>query len=385
MSEHSKTVGGSTAARVMACPGSIALSAKAPEPPESSFAKEGTFLHDIMYQIMMGDLEPTQAEGFQSDGMTCDTELFMEMIIPALDALDALTKEYGAYDYEAEAPVYFPKIPGSFGTADLIARSRSASMIIDYKFGRGVPVSAYKNKQLMYYASAARATEALSDLMNRQKILLVIIQPASPEPLSVYETTHAELDRFESDLVVAWTQAQEHNAPLAEGEHCRFCPAKIICPEIRKGVDLALTKKEDIPTIKDMPELLEIATKLEPWIKAVREQAHSMLETGRTIPGWKLVPKRATRQWMDTAGAEKALTSRRMKKSQIFETKLISPAKAEKLARRLGLDWSKIATDHVAAVSSGTTMAPQDDPRPAVTLTAGFADMALPPKMKEEK
>jgi hypothetical protein len=385
MSEHSRTVGGSSAARLMACPGSYNLIQQAPTPPESDYAREGTFLHDIMYQIMMGDMDPSMAEGYQNDGLTCTTELFMEMVIPALDALDALTKEFGSYDYEAEARVQFPKIKGSFGTADLVAKSRSTSMIVDYKFGRGVPVSAHQNKQLMYYAAAARATEATKDLMDRKTIALVIIQPASPEPVSIYETNHAELDRFENDLVTAWEIAQQDDAHLEEGSHCRFCPAKVICPEVRKGVDLGLTKIENTPTVSELPELLAIADKLEPWIKAVREQAHATLESGKPVKGWKLVPKRATRSWLDVERATKTLTARRLKNDQIFETKLISPVKAEKLIRRLGLDWSKIAQDHVVAVSNGTTMAPEDDPRPSVAPQRGMVDLALPKTVKEEK
>jgi hypothetical protein len=137
--------------------------------------------------------------------------------------------------------------------------------------------------------------------------------------------------------------------------------------------------------VSELPELLAIADKLEPWIKAVREQAHATLESGKPVKGWKLVPKRATRSWLDVERATKTLTARRLKNDQIFETKLISPAKAEKLIRRLGLDWSKIAQDHVVAVSNGTTMAPEDDPRPSVAPQRGMVDLALPKTVKEEK
>jgi hypothetical protein len=41
---HSTIVGGSTASRVINCPGSVALVAKMPPRPSSSYADEGTLL-----------------------------------------------------------------------------------------------------------------------------------------------------------------------------------------------------------------------------------------------------------------------------------------------------------------------------------------------------
>ena len=45
---HSRVVGGSTAKRVIACPGSVALCAAMPPKPSSKYADEGTLLHNVM-------------------------------------------------------------------------------------------------------------------------------------------------------------------------------------------------------------------------------------------------------------------------------------------------------------------------------------------------
>ena len=49
---HSDIVGGSTAKRVMNCPGSVKLCQQMPPKPTSKYAEEGTRLHDAMHQIL---------------------------------------------------------------------------------------------------------------------------------------------------------------------------------------------------------------------------------------------------------------------------------------------------------------------------------------------
>jgi antitoxin component of RelBE/YafQ-DinJ toxin-antitoxin module len=85
------------------------------------------------------------------------------------------------------------------------------------------------------------------------------------------------------------------------------------------------------------------------------------------VPGWKLVPKRATRQWVDAEGAREALEQMGLDNSELIETTLRSPAQIEKVAKKHGL---AIPKDLVVAVSTGNTIAPESDPRPAV-LTIG--------------
>ena len=50
--QHSNIVGGSTAKRVMACPASVGLAAKMPPQPASSYANEGTLLHEAAATLL---------------------------------------------------------------------------------------------------------------------------------------------------------------------------------------------------------------------------------------------------------------------------------------------------------------------------------------------
>ena len=57
---HSNIVGGSTAKRVMNCPGSVALVQKMPPQPSNKYADEGTLLHNVIAEIVMSDKHPEE-------------------------------------------------------------------------------------------------------------------------------------------------------------------------------------------------------------------------------------------------------------------------------------------------------------------------------------
>ena len=63
MSAHSSIVGGSTAKRVMACPGSVALVQKMPPQPSSKYADTGSLLHNVMAFILELDEKPEDLLG----------------------------------------------------------------------------------------------------------------------------------------------------------------------------------------------------------------------------------------------------------------------------------------------------------------------------------
>jgi len=52
--DHSNIVGGSTAKRVINCPGSVALVQKMPKQPSSPHADRGTLLHNTIAEVLEG-------------------------------------------------------------------------------------------------------------------------------------------------------------------------------------------------------------------------------------------------------------------------------------------------------------------------------------------
>jgi hypothetical protein len=355
--QHSKIVGGSTAKRVINCPGSVALVAEMPPQPSSSYAEEGTLLHDEISRFL-GDLEYR---------FTCSQELIQDKLWPALDLLDEIDPDK-TMEYAVETRVGFGDLlPGVFGSTDLMGRIGNKAIILDWKFGAGVPVPAEENEQLMFYAAAAmRTPEAKWVFDGATEVELVIIQPPT---IKRWTTTIERIKQFEQTLVRAVKLAQQPDAPLKNGDHCRWCAAKPVCPVMTGAVDRAVAIKMDKIDVDKIGAYLHNADLLEDWIKDLRALAEEMMKKGKPVTGWKMVPKRATRSWVKEEDAKAALLQH-LKESEVMVTKLISPAAAEKLMKKLpdGL---------TVAISSGNTIAPESDSRPAVVLIGQQLNAAL--------
>jgi hypothetical protein len=356
---HSNIVGGSTAKRVINCPGSVALVQKMPPQPSNKYADEGTLLHNVIADIVMSDNPPEHYLGTKYEDQVLTQELIDNKLKVAMAALDEIdpTKEM---EIEAETRVGFGDLlPGVFGSTDLIGRIRNRAVVLDWKFGDGVAVEVEENAQLMFYAAASMRTEEAKWAFDGvDEIECVIVQPPQ---IKRWVTTPKRIAEFEWQLMQAVKEAQQPNAVLRSGDHCRWCAAKPICPQMTGAADRALQvviKSLDANTIGGY---LANADMLEDWIKDLRALAHQMLDNGAPVPGYKLVQKRATRQWLDDKTAADALIELGVEAYK--EPEILSPAQAEKELKKRKL---ALPDDLVVAVSSGTTLAPESDPRPAV-------------------
>jgi hypothetical protein len=294
---------------------------------------------------------------YQDQVLTDD--LIVEKVRPALAALDEIDPEK-IMDIEVETRVGFGDLlPGVFGSADVIGRIKNRAVVMDWKFGDGVAVEVEENPQLMFYAAAAMHTkEAQWAFEGADEIELVIVQPPA---VKRWVTTPERIAKFELELVQAVKQASKPDAELRVGDHCRWCAAKPICPLMTGAVDRAL--KVSVQSI-DAPMIgayLANADMLEDWIKDLRALAHQILDSGASVPGYKLVAKRGTRQWLNNETAANALLD--MGVEPYKEPELVSPAQAEKELKKRKLT---LPDDLVVSVSSGTTLASVDDPRPPV-------------------
>ena len=366
---HSNIVGGSSAKRVMACPGSVALVQKMPPKPSNSHADQGTLLHNAISAIL--EDQSVDVIGTQYKDQVLTQDLYDEKIMVGLSLLDEVDPNK-TMEYEVETRVGFGDLlPGVFGSTDLMGRIGSKAVILDWKFGSGVAVPAEENEQLMFYAAASmRTPEAQWVFDGATEIELIIIQP--PE-IKRWTTTRARIEQFERDLVKAVTAAGLADAPLKNGDHCRWCNAKPVCPVMTGAVDRAVAIKMDAIDVDKIGAYLHNADLLEAWIKDLRALAEEMMKKNKPVTGWKMVPKRATRSWVKEEDAKAALLQH-LKESEVIETKLVSPAAAEKLLKSQKL---KLPDGLTVAISSGNTIAPESDPRPAVVLIGQQLNAAL--------
>ena len=372
LAKHSSIVGGSTAKRVIGCPGSVALCAKMPPKPSSKYADEGTLLHNVMDLILTTGQTPESFVGMEYEGIKLTQELIDEKVYPALAALDAVdpNKEM---EYATETRVGFgDMLPGVFGSTDLLGRIGNRAFILDWKFGSGVPVDAEDNPQLMFYAAAAMRTPEVQWVFDDiEEIECIIVQPPS---VKRWVTDKKRIKAFEQELLMAVKIAQLPDAPINIGDHCRWCAAKPTCPKMTGAVDRALNAQIDILNVAQISNYLRQADTLEQWITDLRALAHQVLEAGKPVPGYKLVAKRAIRQWGDEDQALVAMLNEGIPEDELTTVKVISPAQAEKILKKHG---KQLPANQVVAVSSGSTLAEESDPRPAVLQIGQQLNAAL--------
>jgi hypothetical protein len=374
MANHSKVVGGSTAKRVINCPASVALCATMPPKPSSKYADEGTLLHDAIAQVLDKNVKPESLLGMTYQDQVLTEELIENKLHVALNLLMEVDPKL-EMEYAVETEIGFGDfLPDVFGSCDLLGRIGSRAIVLDWKFGDGVTVDVEENEQLLFYAAAAMRTPSVSWVFDgATEIECVIIQPPM---IKRWVTTVERVKEFEQQLAQAVKASQKKDAPMSAGEHCRWCSAKPVCPKMTGAVDRALhTQLDNIDAVK-IGAYLANCDLLEQWITDLRALAHQMLEADKPVPGWKLVNKRAMRQWANEDVADDVL-SKIIPQDELYVSKIISPAQAEKVLKKLG---SKLPDDLVVAISSGSTLAREDDPRPAVVnigkqLTAALSKL----------
>ena len=369
---HSLIVGGSTAKRVINCPGSVALVATMPQQEGSSYANEGSLLHEAIAIVLDTACAPEDMVGFEARGLTLTQDLLERKLLPALNLLndyDPQTK----LEFKTEEVVSFGDLmPGVFGSSDIVGRLEGRAVILDWKFGDGVMVEAEENMQLMFYAAAAMRTPACAWAFDGvTEIDCVIIQPPY---IRVWTTTLDRIAAFERQLVRAVAASGLPSAPLADGDWCKWCTAKPICPIKTGQLDrIKQVAMQSIDTNK-LASYLAVADDVEDFIKSVRALAHQMLENDMPVPGYKLVAKRATRHWADPATAKARLLDLGLTETDVIKTELLSVAQSEKVLKKHKID---LPSDMVVAVSSGSTLAVETDPRPAVVQIGRQLSAAL--------
>jgi len=390
--EHSSLVGGSTAKRRINCPASFHLEAKAPKSKGSSYAREGTALHEMIAVILDQDRTATDLLPFTHEqppkgaepawSLTIDEDLWDTLGAPALqmfdDFLDQLEAEQGASAvYYVEKRFAFPGIDDAYGTSDIVFRCGNVAGIWDWKFGRG-QVRPEENEQLLFYCASARAAMP-KFFKGAEELLLCISQPKldDREPM-VWHTDNARVDDFIAELHAAVETIRKGDARMlepVEGEWCAFADCKTVCP-LHYGAAAKLgSKLEKLEAAKhgkreeglDMSALLsdamELASLAESWAKHVAGITQERLENGLDVPGWKVVPKKSSgKQWLeDDAVIKKRLASRGLKAADYQKVTLISPTQAGEKLKRMGKELPEELYEQKP--SSGYTLAREGDPR----------------------
>jgi hypothetical protein len=418
---------------IMLCPGKIVLEDGAPE-NTSSYAAEGTAAHQVLTWALQEDRPAAAYIGrlihLDARGKVCEPadaaytyEVDAEMaehVQVCIDYVNDLRGDDGVVfaDIRVNYSSYLDTpVESAWGTADVVVARGSELIVVDFKYGRGVEVSAERNPQMSLYAlGALQAYQGL--VADFERVRMAIVQPRVKRAPSEWDCSVEELEawgrstarsavascklaaEFKNDTPVEpelWEQTF-----LRPGEkQCKFCKAKATCPALRAEVASAVSSSVGAPASPDEFADLDVVAAeelqyaddawlsaalgrldlIEDWCKAVRAEAERRLLAGQPVPGWKLVQgKKGARQWQDAKAAEELLKSMRLKQEDMYEMKLISPTTAEKL-HKAGVigprQWPRL--QELITQSEGKPhVAPESDSRPALVVTPvveEFADL----------
>ena len=348
----------------------------------SEAAAEGTLAHELaelklrnyFYTVDFGKRKFTAAlnklkkEPLWDDEMMGYTDAYLDYI-KAL-ALGFSSSPYVAIEKQIDLSAY---IPEGFGTCDCVLISGGTIHVIDFKYGKGVPVSAEGNPQLALYALGAY--EAYKILYPIDRIELHIIQP--------------RLDNFSNwgcpllELLAFGKYAKE-KAELAykgEGEFrpspdtCRFCRAKGRCrARADENVKLAFAigKKPPLITNEEMGDYLKQGKDVAKWLSDLQDVALADCLAGKEVPGWKAVEGRGSRDWTDMDEAFAKLQDQGINEAVLWERKPLTLAQVEKTVGKT--EFQKLVGDMVIKNPGKPTLAEASDKREAITNKVSAAE-----------
>lgn len=339
--EHS-LLNASGAYRWLSCTPSARLEEKFPD-STSEAAKEGTLAHELAELRVRNYFNPGDVskrkltfaiKKFKDDPLWDD-----EMLIHTdtyLDYIRDVSIKLPATPFvEVEKRVDFSKYaPEGFGTADCIMIQGNTLFVIDFKYGKGVPVSAEENPQMMLYALGAY--EACKILYPITRIHLGIVQPRLPDGISDWECTLEELMEFGEYVKERAALAFSGEGEFAPDEKvCRFCRAKKQCrARSDNNVKMAFNLGELPPLItnEEAGKRLLAMRDVVAYQKDLQEWALSECLAGKEVPGWKAVEGRRSRDWTDMDAAFEKLTKCGVAAEEIlWERKPLTLAQVEKI------------------------------------------------------
>jgi hypothetical protein len=416
MSDHAK-LSPSKRSRWALCPGSIREEAKYPDPGSGPAAADGTHSHTLLeHCINMGKPAHSCIGASMNDHegpFIVDTDRASRVQV-ALDYIYSRFSSEWERDHVkgckliSESKVDPEHLLGRddlSGTVDVQIIGSDTLELIDYKDGMGI-VTAEGNLQLEQYAYGVLAGYKLP--VNAEypfkTIRMTIVQPKlalrGMPAITSHDVSVRDLLSRMGIIVTQAAATDAPDAPLVPGEsQCKFCRAKGSCsalasnvmkevgimfqPVVSQTLDVAQQSADKDPSTMDdaqIRQIMEAAPLMRQLLEGVEKEALRRLEAGQTIPGLKLVNGRGSRAWAlpEDKMAEK-LVKMGIPKSAVYETKLVTPAKAEKLTWEKR-DGSKVTlterqlktmeTEYVVKMAGKLSVAPESDGRPAVVLNA---------------
>ena len=368
-------LGASAAERWINCPPSARLT-EGMKDEETTFAAEGTAAHALCEWKVRKALKMRAGRRPASDYWTDEMEEFTD------DYRDYIMDLVGQARQTCKDPItlieqhldYSCWVPDGFGTGDFLLVADSELNIVDFKYGRGVPVYADHNPQMMLYALGA--LDLFDMLYEIETVTMTIFQPRLSN-ISIWSLSAKELYEWaEKDLKPRAEMASKGEGEYTPGSWCRFCKARNTC-RARAESFLELARMEFRPPAllndEEIAEVMQKADELSRWASDIMAYATAAaINEGRHFEGYKIVEGRAVRKFTDQEKVEKA--AKEAGYTDIYNKTLITLSAFEKL---MGKEtFQEILGRYVEKPKGKLTLVPVSDKRPEITITDASDDFS---------
>lgn len=309
--ERHALLSASASHRWLHCPPSVRLGESFPD-RGSDYAAEGSDAHSLCeYKLRkllgMAAADPTENLTWYNAEMEECADHYAAYIAEK----NALVKDTCSDPVVLiEQRVDFSRyVPDGFGTADCVIIADGILHIIDFKYGKGVEVSADDNPQMMLYAIGA--LEMFDCLYDVGTVSMTIFQPRLSNISMSIVAKDTLLEWAAGELVEKAKLAYDGGGDFACGDWCRFCKAKAVCRR-RAEENLRMAQYEFAPpdtlSETETAAILDRADELAAWVSDVKEYALSQALRGVQFPGYKVVEDRSARKFKNDQVVAKVVT-----------------------------------------------------------------------------
>ena len=374
-------LGASGAERWLNCPGSVGL-IKAlgieEESDEPDYKTLGTAAHAAACKCLETGVDAWELAGEQhgtekvKHEVDLDIMNAIQMYVDECREIKAAApggKEY--IEHHISAPEFHEDF---YGTTDWAYVTGAKLFVRDYKHGMGVAVDIEWNPQVLYYAYGILRLHPEVDDVD-----LAIIQPRIPygDKRKHWTVSAAEVRKWAEEVLKPGMERTALDHDLLPGTHCRFCPAKLVCPVMVSLFGAAMQANPEEVINLSMESLGRSYTMIggvKSYIAALEKEMLRRLLKGDTTEYAKLVKKKADRVFKE--GAVDAFRLKYGSTAIMTEPTIKSPAQMEKL----GAEAKKMVSEWAYTPLTGYTVAAKDDKRLAEKVTVIEEKFRLPPE-----
>lgn len=357
----------SAAKRWINCSGSINACKNLPRQKSNFYSAEGTLAHEIAAHFIQKKLDPffieviplvSKTDTIQFDRSKTQTygpggeytrkgfkiPTTQEMFDAIKTYVDFVVGIARKYDETPEIERRVKVTDDCFGTTDSCLYVPYVILITnDYKHGVGY-VDADDNEQTMIYTLGRLLELPQDEIDELPKVQMNIVQPrAKGQDIKTFEMRTKDLLEWHQEVLLpAIAKTKESDAPLKAGEWCKYCPAALDCPELKKqrlGVaKIAFdepSKWIDVLTPKQIAELLDKEPMMNAFYKRLKEHAADLASRNTKLPGWSYKKSYGNRVWKNEAKLlHDFATSFDDYEESLYEPrKIVSPSKFEKFLK----------------------------------------------------